>query len=407
MVGPADLQRRGLRSQQQRTQAQSRKQEAGPMGEIRFVGLDVHKESIAIAVAEQAGGAPQTVATVPHEMRSLLKQLKKLASVGPIRCCYEAGPTGFALRRALQKEGIECVVIAPSLTPKQPGDRVKTDRRDAEKLARFYRSGDLTEVYVPDETTEAMRDLERAREDAKRAQGTARRQLQQFLLRHGRQFEGKTAWTGEHMEWIRYLKFDHEAHNRVLVDYVAAVENATVRLVALTKDIVDLVETWSMRPLVKALQALRGVQLLTAVTLVAEIGNFARFASAPKLMAYLGLVPSEHSSGEMTRRGRITRCGNRSVRTALVESAWNNRFRPKVSRDLKKRHDGVAPNVCAIAWKAQQRLHARYARLTGRGKNGKKTITAMARELAGFVWAIAREPELLTPAPSPSPTAHA
>jgi transposase len=165
------------------------------------------------------------------------------------------------------------------------------------------------------------------------------------------------------------------------------------------------VETWSLRPLVKALQALRGVQLLTAVILVAEIGNFARFASAPKLMAYLGLVPSEHSSGEMTRRGRITRCGNRSVRTALVESAWNNRFRPKLSRELKKRHDGVAPNVCAIAWKAQQRLHARYARLTGRGKNGKKTITAMARELAGFVWAIAREPELLTPAPSP--TTHA
>ncbi len=368
------------------------------MGDLRFVGLDVHKESIAIAVAEQGGGPAQTVATVPHEMRSLMKQLRKLASVGPVRCCYEAGPTGFALQRALQKEGIACVVIAPSLTPKQAGDRVKTDRRDAEKLARFFRSGDLTEVHVPDETTEAMRDLERAREDAKRAQGTARRQLQQFLLRHGRRYDGKTAWTGEYMEWIRYSKFDHDAHNRVLVDYLAAVETATARLDALTKAIVDVVETWSAYPLVKALQALRGVQLLTAVILVAEIGNFARFANAPALMAYLGLVLSEHSSGDMTRRGRITRCGNRGVRTALVESAWNNRFRPRVSRELMKRHDGVAPKVCAIAWKAQLRLHARYARLTSRGKNGKKTITAMARELAGFVWAIAREPELLAPA---------
>lgn len=369
------------------------------MQSVRFVGLDVHKESIAIAVAEGSGGPPQTVATVPHEMRALMKQLKKLATTGPIRCCYEAGPTGFGLRRALKKEGIECIVIAPSLTPRQPGDRVKTDRRDAEKLARFYRSGDLTEVYVPDEATEAMRDLERSREDAKRAQGSARRQLQQFLLRQGRRYEGKTAWTGMHMEWIRYLKFEHEAHNRVLVDYVTAVETTTTRVERLTKDITDLVETWSLRPLVKAFQALRGVQVLTAVILAAEIGDFARFASAPALMSYLGLVPSEHSSGESTRRGAITRCGNRHVRTTLIESAWNNRFRPRVSRELMKRHEGVAPNVCAIAWKAQHRLHARYDRLTGRGKNTKKTITAMARELAGFVWAIAREPQLLAPAP--------
>ena len=197
---------------------------------------------------------------------------------------------------------------------------------------------------------------------------------------------------GAHLEWIRYLKFEHEAHHRVLVDNLEAVERSTTRVESLDKDIYELVETWSLRPQVRAFQALRGVQLLTAVVLASEIGNFARFERAPALMAYLGLVPSEASSGETKRRGRITRCGNRHVRTILVESAWNNRFRPRMSRELKKRQEGIAPSVCDIAWKAQQRLHARYSRLSGRGKNGQKVITAMARELVGFVWAIARQP---------------
>lgn len=365
------------------------------MRDLRFVGLDVHKESIVIAVAEGSGGEPHVVGTIPHDTKILLKHLRRIAGDGRIRCCYEAGPTGFTLCRALRSEGVECAVIAPSLTPQQPGDRVKTDRRDAERLARFLRSGDLTEIHIPDASTEAIRDLERAREDAKNAQNVARRQLQKFLLRHGHRFDGKTSWTTTHMAWIRSRMFEHEAHNRVLADYVLAVDTATARIARLTKDIAALVESWSMKPLVVALQALRGVQLLTAVTLAAEIGDFQRFATAKAFMAYVGLVPSEFSSGESQHRGRITRAGNRHVRTILIESAWNNRFRPQVGRKLSERHHGVAPGVSAIAVKAQHRLYSRYNKLTGRGKDSKKTVTAMARELAGFVWAIAREPELI------------
>jgi transposase len=365
------------------------------MEKVRFVGLDVHKESITIAVAEDDGSAPENLATVPSDTAALVKRLKKLGVGSKLKCCYEAGPTGFALQRALSAAGIECVVVAPSLVPQKAGDRVKTDRRDAVKLARFLRSGDLTEVHVPDAATEAMRDLERCREDAKRVERAARHQLSKFLLRHGRIYEGKTSWTGTHLDWIRRQAFEHEAHNRVLVDYVQAVETASSRVERLTKDIVELVETWSLRPLVHALQALRGVQIVTAVILAAELGDFARFASAPSLMAYVGLVPSEHSSGESQKRGRITRAGNGHVRKILVESAWSYRHRPAMSRAIRKRHEGVAPAVKAIAWKAQNRLHRRYQKLLGRGKNKQQTVTALARELAGFVWSIAKQPQLL------------
>jgi transposase len=365
------------------------------MQKVRFVGLDVHKESIAIAVADGDGSAPENVATVPNDTAALGKRLKKLGLGAKLRCCYEAGPTGFVLQRALGAAGIECVVVAPSLVPRKAGDRVKTDRRDAVKLARFLRSGDLTEVHVPDAATEAMRDLERCRDDAKRAERTARHQLSKFLLRHGRKYDGKTAWTGAHLDWVRRQQFEHEAHNRVLVDCVQAVENATSRVERLTQDIVELVESWSLRPLVKALQALRGVQVITAVILAAEIGDFARFATAPALMAYLGLVPSEHSSGQTHKRGRITRTGNGHVRRVLVESAWSYRHRPAISWAIRKRNEGVAPAVQAIASKAQHRLHRRYHKLLGRGKNKQQTVTALARELAGFVWSIARQPQLL------------
>jgi transposase len=365
------------------------------MQKVRFVGLDVHKASIAIAVADGDGSAPETVATIPNDTSALLKRLRKLAVGGKVQCCYEAGPTGFGLQRALQAAGVECVVIAPSLVPRTAGDRVKTDRRDAVKLARFLRSGDLTEVHVPDAATEAMRDLERCRDDAKRAERTARHQLSKYLLRHGRIYDGKGAWTGMHLDWVRRQVFEHEAQNRVLVDCVHAVESATARVERLTKDIVDLVESWSLRPLVKALQALRGVQVISAVILAAELGDFARFASAPALMAYLGLVPSEHSSGETQKRGRITRTGNGHVRRILVESAWSYRHRPAMSWAIRKRNEGVAPGVQAIAWKAQHRLHGRYKKLLGRGKNKQQTVTALARELAGFVWSIARQPQFL------------
>jgi transposase len=366
------------------------------MSKVRFVGLDVHKDSITIAVADQDGPAPQVVATVPHELRALGKQLKKLSASVRLRCCYEAGPTGFGLCRALAAAGFECIVVAPSLIPKQAGDRVKTDSRDAVKLARFLRSGDLTSVHVPDEQTEAMRDLERAREDAKRAERTARQVLSKFLLRHGCRYSGKSrTWSASHLDWIRTQHFEFEAQQRVLVSYLRAVEQATEQVAQLTRDIVELVESWSLKPLVKALQALRGVQVVSAVTIAAELGDMNRFATAPQLMAYIGLVPSEHSSGGTTKRGGITRTGNQHVRKTLVESAWSYRHRASMSYEIRRRNEGVSTEVRDIAWKAQQRLHRRYQRLQARGKNKQQTVTALARELAGFIWAIGRQPVLL------------
>jgi transposase len=396
MIGPALPNKRGLRCRTVKNNGAEPQRKAGPMSKVRFVGLDVHKDSITIAIADQDGTAPQVVATIAHEDRALMKQLKKLGATGRLKCCYEAGPTGFGLCRMLNAAGIECIVVAPSLVPKQAGDRVKTDSRDAVKLARFLRSGDLTPVHVPNEQTEAMRDLERAREDAKRAERTARNVLSKFLLRHGCRYAGKSrAWSTSYLDWVRTLHFEFEAQQRVLVSYLHAVEQATERVVQLTNDIAELVETWSLKPLVKALQALRGVQLVTAVTVAAELGEMSRFTSAPQLMAYIGLVPSEHSSGGTKKRGGITRTGNQHVRKALVESAWSYRFRASMSPEIRRRNEGVSTEVRAIAWKAQQRLHRRYQRLLARGKSKQQTVTALARELAGFIWAIGRQPTLL------------
>ena len=363
------------------------------MEKIRFVGLDVHSRSIAVAVAEANGLPPENLVTIPTDTAALMKQLKKLGPLKNLRVCYEAGPTGFGLCRDLSAAGVNCVVVAPSLVPVQHGDRVKTDRRDAVKLGRFLRSGDLTPIHVPEPETEAMRDLERARDDAKNAQRAARQQLGKFLLRHGRRYEGKSAWTSAHLEWIRAQRFTQQAQQRVTVDYLKAVEDATARVERLTKDITELVEKWSLAPLVKALQALRGVQLVTAVIIAAELGDLARFKTPRELMAYLGLVPSEHSSGESKRRGRITRTGNKHVRRALVESAWSYRYRPSMSAVIKKRNKGLDDGVQKIAWKAQQRLHGRYTRLMEKGKTKQKTVVAVAREMTGFIWAIARQVE--------------
>lgn len=361
----------------------------------RYVGLDVHKSSIVIAVADGERGPATILATIPNDFASLAKALHRLGPTERLSCCYEAGPTGYGLYRQLKAAGFRCCVIAPSLVPVQSGNRVKTDRRDAAKLAHFLRSGDLTTVHVPDEATEAIRDLERAREDAKRAEQVARHQLAKFLLRHGRRYEGKLNWNTAHLAWIGKQQFAPPSQQQVLTDYLVAVEQATERVRRLTAALTEQAAAWRLFPLVQALQALRGIELVSAVTIVAEVEDFARFAQAKDLMAYVGLVPSEHSSGASRRQGRVTRTGNGRVRRILVEAAWCYRFRPRLSKTIGKRNELVAPGVRKIAWKAQQRLHGRLLRLTQRGKAKQQAVTAVARELAGFIWAIAREPALL------------
>jgi transposase len=361
---------------------------------IRYVGLDVHQKTIAVAVATTGSAPAQLLTTLPNERIALTKCLDRLGPPGSLRVCYEAGPTGYGLARWLTESGVSCTVVAPSLVPRD-GRRVKTDRRDAVKLAHFLRSGDLVAVTVPDAITEAMRDLERARDDAKNAERVARHQLSKFLLRHGRIWTGATKWTEKHVSWVRSQTFEPNALRLVCEDSLAAVEQAGQRVERLTRDLAEQAESWSLRPLVTALQALRGVQVVSAVVLVAEVGDYRRFASPRQLMAYLGLVPSEHSSGESRRQGRITRTGNRHVRRILVEAAWSYRYRPRLTKAIGARQEGVSEPVRAIAWKAQQRLHRRYLRLLSRGKSKQQVVTAVARELAGFVWAIARQDQLL------------
>ena len=360
-----------------------------------FVGLDVHKDSIVVAVAEHGRQPARLVAKVPFEWKALIKVLRKLGLRASVYCCYEAGPTGYGLARTLRAAGWRCDVIAPSLVPKKSGQRIKTDSRDAMKLAQNLRAGELVPIFIPDEQTEAIRDLERAREDAKKAERVARHQLGKFLLRNNRFYLGKTSWNDAHRAWIAQQTFVEPAQQYVLSDGLAAVETATLRCDQLTERLRETIKGWRLEPLVKALQAMRGVEFVTAVTLAAEIGDFCRFAKATDFMGYLGLIPSEQTSGTHRRQGPITKTGNTHVRRLLVESAWHYRRQPRISKPLRERSVGVSPAVCAIAWKAQKRLHNRLHRLLGRGKNPAEAITAVARELAGFVWAIAREEKLI------------
>ena len=357
----------------------------------RFVGLDVHKDSIVIAVADAGRGVARSVAAVPFEFSALRKVLNKLGPRSAVHCCYEAGPTGYGLARTLLAEGWACDVIAPSLIPKKPGERIKNDRRDAIKLAQNLRSGDLVAVFIPDEDTEAIRDLVRARDDAKKIERVARNQLSKFLLRNGKCYIGTTTWNETHQAWIAKQEFREPARRQVLADGLATVQLATFRCEHLTKCLREVTEGWNGLELVKSFQSLRGVEFVTAVTLAAEVGDFRRFAKATDFMGYVGLVPSEHTSGNTRRQGPITKTGNAYVRRALVESAWHYRRQPRMSKALRKRSVDLSPEICAIAWKAQKRLHNRFNRLIARGKASPKAVTAVARELAGFVWAIAQQ----------------
>jgi transposase len=357
---------------------------------LRFLGLDVHAETIAVAIAEPDGEV-RSLGTIANRAESIRKLVKKLGPVEEFKACYEAGPTGYVLYWQLAELGVRCEVIAPTLVPTKAGDRVKTDRRDAERLARSYRSGDLTPVWVPNEGSEALRDLVRAREAAKQDQLRARHRLSKFLLRTGqRPAAGVKAWTQAYLIWIKQVHFRQAARESTLLDYLHEVEHMGERVKRLEQAIADAVQGASpqMQEVVRGLQALRGIAQISAVTLVAELGELSRFASARQLMGYSGAVPSEDSSGQRTRRGGITKTGNAHLRRIAMEAAWSYRLRPGVGPALRKRQEGVPEEIKEIAWKAQHRLHKRYTRLAAAGKDRKKIITAVGRELLGFIWAI-------------------
>jgi transposase len=356
----------------------------------RFVGLDVHAETIAVAVAEP-GGAVRSLGTIPNTPEAVRRLVKKLGPPQTLRVCYEAGPTGYVLYRQLTALGVPCAVIAPTLVPVKAGERVKTDRRDAEKLARSYRSGDLTPVWVPDADHEALRDLVRAREAAKKDQLRARHRLGKFLLRQGRRAPtGSKAWGVKHRAWVQTIRFAHPAQDATLLDYRTEIDHAAERIGRLERAIATAVETAPapVRAVIAGLQALRGIAQLSAVSIVTEVGALSRFAKPRQLMGYSGAVASEHSSGPRTRRGGITKTGNAHLRRIVVEAAWAYRHRPAIGGTLRTRQAGVSEEVKALAWKAQHRLHGRYVRLLAKGKAPTQVVTAIGRELLGFIWAI-------------------
>jgi transposase len=364
------------------------------MTKIRFVGLDVHADTIAVAVAE-SGGEVRSLGIIPNKLESVRKLVGKLGSVQQLKYCYEAGPTGYVLYWQLTQLGVACEVIAPTLVPTKAGDRVKTDRRDAEKLARCYRAGELTAVWVPDAEHEALRDLVRAREAAKKDQLRARHRLGKFLLRHGkRPTDAGKAWTKKYLEWIKtHVRFAQAALEATLAHYLEEVDHAAAQIVKLEQAIDQAVSEASpeIRAVIEALQALRGVAQMTSATIVCELGSLSRFESPRQLMGYSGLVSREHSSGSKIRRGAITKTGNAHLRRVLVEAAWAYQHRPNVTGYLLRRQKSLAlaDETKHTAWKAQHRLHKRYKALAARGKNKNQIVTALGRELLGFVWAIA------------------
>jgi transposase len=358
-----------------------------PQQRVRFIGLDVHRATIAVAVADD-NAPPTSYGTIANDPSAVRKLMTRLG--GPeleLRVAYEAGPMGYALHRQLTALGIACMVVAPSLIPTRPGDKIKTDRRDALKLARLLRTGDLTPVWVPDQAHEALRNLVRARADAKADELRAKHRLSKFLLRQGCWSPiGVRNWSRRYVDWLRHLQLEHVADQVVLADYLAQVTAAGERLKHLDAALRQCASTSSQTALIHALQAFRGIGFLSAVTIVAEVGDLRRFPTAPQLMAYAGLVPSESSSGATHHRGRITKTGNRLLRHVLGESAHHARHAPRVAAALKQRQAHVPRPIVDLAWRAQRRLHTRYRQLSWRiGRT--KALTAVARELAGFIWA--------------------
>ena len=359
-----------------------------------YIGLDVHKETIAVAVARAGRDTPESwgeIANKPKTIAKLVARLQQEFDGEVLLFCYEAGPCGYTLYRQLLSLGHDCQVVAPSLIPKKPGERIKTDRLDALKLSRYLRAGDLTAVWVPDEEQEAIRDLTRARGDMKGQECKARQQLNAFVLRHGYSWPAKKKrWNQTHYNWLEAIRFKQYYLQIVLQEYIDAVKAATQRVDGMTDQMMQLLPNWSLGPVVESLVALRGIDKLSAMVLMAELGDISRFESPKQLMSYLGLVPSEHSSGGRRRQGSITKTGNGHARRTLVESAWSYRFQARQTAHLKRKAKGASDDAKAIAWRAQKRLCGRYRTLTQAGKNTKLVCVAIARELVGFIWDIVR-----------------
>lgn len=359
-----------------------------------FVAFDVAKAKHAIAIAEgDRSGEVRFVGEIENAPATIARAINKLAARHPrLHICYEAGPTGYGLYRQIRELGHDCLVVAPALIPQRPGERVKTNRRDAVTLARLHRAGELTGIWVPDAKHEAIRDLVRAREAAGDDRRRKRQQLLSFLLRHGRLYAaGRDHWTQAHRRWLARQSFEHPAQQIVFQEGIDAIDDAARRLRRVDEQLAKIVPSWSMAPVVEAYQAMRGASFLVAVTFAAEIGDVRRFDTPRQLTAFLGLVPGERSTGNTVRRTSLTLAGNRRARRVLIEAAWTYRFPARVSEALRARLEGLPKAVRDIAWKAQIRLCARYRRLSATGKKLPVVVAAIAREIAAFLWAIGRE----------------
>lgn len=364
----------------------------------KYIGLDVSKQKIAIAIAEEGKQDPRYWESIPHTKEAVRKWVQQVRSTSDVtlEMCYEAGPTGYVLYRWLLEMDISCTVIAPSLIPKRAGDRIKTDKRDALRLAQLFRAGELTSIYIPTPQDEALRDLVRAREDAKEDMNRHKQRLGKFLLRNQLSApNGATPWTHAFEVWLDTLQFAEENHRFTFQEYRESIRETKERIKRYEKEIERQGEESHQAPLIQAFQALRGVAVLTAATLASEICTISRFPSASAFMSYCGLVPSERSSGESRWQGRLTKAGNAHLRRVLVEAAWSYRYSPAVKRKMRERVTGLPSEIQSIAWDAQHRLHRKYRSMMRKGKHKGTLAAALARELAGFVWSIAKEMDRL------------
>jgi transposase len=368
------------------------------------IGMDVHKDSITIAIAEPGSkGEIRLFGTITNDMHALEKVLTRIRKAHPgarLEVAYEAGPCGFGIARRLKQLEVPCLVAAPSLIPRQPGSPFKTDKRDARNIARLLRAGELTAVYIPEPTDEAIRDLCRARTDAVDDLRRCRLRLKSFLLRHGYRYQGKANWSDPHMRYLRELVLPHPAMKAILEEYLQGIDAAHQRVQRIEASMLLLLDTWRLKPAVLALMAFRGFQLVAAMITVSELGDIHRFPHPRQLMTYLGLVSVEHSSGPSQHLGGISRCGNGHQRWILTECAEHYLLPPKVSKELSRRQEGQPPEVRALSWKAQNRLHLRFTRLLGRRMQRNKAKVAIARELCGFIWALLRTLPCYTQQPS-------